>query len=71
MVAEISGDAATPGYGIATVALRPSKTARSRLTTAGAFLKDVQVVQALSMVVVGDGANPGATARSGVFGAEM
>jgi hypothetical protein len=33
--------------------------------------KDVQVFQALSMVVVGDGANPGATARSGVFGAEM
>jgi hypothetical protein len=39
MVAEISGDAATPGYGIATVALRPSKTARSGLTiAAGAFL---------------------------------
>lgn len=33
--------------------------------------KDVQVVQTLSMVVVSDGADAGATARSGMFGAEM
>jgi hypothetical protein len=33
--------------------------------------KNVQVVRALSMMVVSDGTNPGATARGDMFGVEM